>query len=103
MTDRLDKLLKILAAEPNDAFTLYGVAQEYAKLGRIAPAIEHFDRCLAVDPGYCYAYYHKAKVQADHDQLEGALATLHAGIAAAKSARDAKALNEMQALMDSLS
>src|SRR5438552_3153283 len=64
---RLDKLRKILAAEPTDAFTLYGVAQEYAKAGDTASAVEFYNRCLAADPAYCYAYYHKAKCQADAD------------------------------------
>ena len=36
---RLDKLLKMLEAEPNDAFVLYGIAQEHANAERHADAI----------------------------------------------------------------
>jgi tetratricopeptide (TPR) repeat protein len=99
---RLDKLLKILALEPGDAFTLYGVAQEYAKLGQADRAISFYDQCLAADPNYCYAYYHKAKVQADNDDPTSAAATLRAGIEVAKKAGDGKAQNEMASLLDSI-
>lgn len=100
--NRLAQLLKILAAEPNDPFTLYGIAQEYAKASDITNAITFYDRCLAADPGYCYAYYHKAKTLADHDRTPEAIAVLNTGIIAAKKAQDAKALGEMQGLLDSL-
>jgi tetratricopeptide (TPR) repeat protein len=102
MSDRLNKLLKILALDPSDAFTLYGIAQEYGKLGDLPNALIYYDRCLAADPAYCYAYYHKGKLLADHDREPEALATLKAGAAAAKQAQDAKALNEIMALIDSL-
>jgi tetratricopeptide (TPR) repeat protein len=102
MSDRLAKLLKILAVEPTDAFTLYGVAQEYAKAGDAPRAIEHYDRCLAADADYCYAYYHKAKTQADADDQAAAIATIKAGMETAKRLRDEKALSELSSLLDSL-
>jgi len=99
---RLDKLLMILAAEPGDAFTLYGIAQEYAKQGDAANAVTYFDRCLTADPTYCYAYYHKAKAQADAGDVAAATATLRTGLDTAKRTGDAKAAGEMAALLDSL-
>ena len=102
MTDRLAKLLKILAVEPTDAFTLYGVAQEYAKLGDTPNAVAHYDRCLAADPAYCYAYYHKARTQQDSGDEPAAIATLLLGIETAKRVNDSKALGELTALLDSL-
>jgi tetratricopeptide (TPR) repeat protein len=102
MSDRLTKLLKILVAEPDDAFTHYGVAQEYAKLGDVPKAVEHFDRCLVTDPNYCYAYYHKAKTLADNDHTPEAIATLKSGIETAGRVNDGKALGELTSLLDSL-
>lgn len=99
---RLNKLLALLAAEPHDAFTLYGAAQEYAKLGDAAAAVAHYDRCLAVDPGYCYAYYHKARTLADDGQEPAAIAALRAGIDAAQRAGDGKVLGELTTFLDSL-
>lgn len=102
MADRLAQLTKLLSADPADTFILYGLATEYAKLGQLDHAITHFDRCLAVDPDYLYAYYHKAKLLSEHDRLPEAIAALNTGISRAKAARDAKALSEMSALLDEL-
>ena len=98
MTNRLAKLESLLAADPRDTFTLYALAQEHAKAGNSARAIEFYDRTLAVDGGYCYAYFHKAKAQAALGDAAGARATVAAGLAAAQRAGDAKALNELGSL-----
>lgn len=94
-------LQRLLAADPADPFLLYGLAQEYAKAGDAARAIEFYDRCLAADPQYCYAYFHKARVQQAGD-VPAALATIRLGMAAAKKAGDSHALSELQGLLDEL-
>lgn len=99
---RLDKLMRLLEAEPGDAFVLYGVAQEHANAARHAEAVGYFDRCLGADVDYLYAYYHKAVSQQELGDVPGARATLRAGLAAARKAADVKAMGEMQALQDSL-
>lgn len=99
---RLDKLNRLLDADPNDAFVLYGIAQEYAKLGEHPRAAEFYDRCLASDPNYLYAYYHKAVSQNEDGDAAGAQATLTLGVTRAKAAGDAKALSELQGFLDSL-
>ena len=98
MNDRLAKLQNLLAVDERDTFVLYALAQEHAKLGEHTQAISFFDRCLAVDPAYCYAYYHKARSQQGAGDLPGARATVAAGIAAARQAGDAKALGELSSL-----
>lgn len=99
---RLEKLTRLLEADPNDAFVLYGIAQEHAKVGDHPRAVEFYDRCLAVDANYLYAYYHKAVAQNEHGDTAAARGTLTVGVKQAKAARDAKALNEMQGFLDSL-
>ncbi len=96
-------LERLLAAEPNDTFLLYGLAQEYAKAGDHAKAVHWYDRCLKADPNYCYAYYHKAKAQDACGDKAGAIATLKAGAAAAKRAGDSHAASEISAYLDELS
>lgn len=98
----IDQLLKVLAAEPNDPFTLYGLAQEYAKAGRTAEAVAHYDKCLAADPTYCYAYYHKAKALEDAGRVQEAVAVLREGKVAAKRAGDAHAVSEICGYLDML-
>jgi tetratricopeptide (TPR) repeat protein len=102
---RIDDLTRLLAKEPTDPFLLYSLAQEHAKLktpADLAKAVDFYDRCLAVDPAYCYAYFHKAQTLRSLSRDADAIATLHAGLAAARAARDTKAQNELASLLDEL-
>ncbi len=98
MTDRLAKLEKLLALDPNDTFVLYGLAQEYGKMGDLAKAVSFYDRTLAADPAYCYAYFHKARAQQAAGDLASARQTVADGVRAAHRAGDGKALNELTGL-----
>ncbi len=99
---RLDQLTRLLAADPSDSFVLYGLAQEHAKLNEHARAVHFYDRCLTVDPSYCYAYYHKAISLQSLDLFDEMKSTLEAGVAAARSAGDGKALNEIGGMLATL-
>lgn len=94
----IEQLHRLLAADPNDPFTLYALAQEHAKRGEWVAAIAHYDRCLAADPAYCYAYYHKAKALDAAGDRAGARAAVAAGLSAARLARDQQAMSELGAL-----
>src|SRR5688572_4705288 len=58
---RLQQLQKMLEAAPDDTFLLYGIGMEYKKAGDPERAVEHFNRVLQIDPGYCYAYYQRGQ------------------------------------------
>ena len=73
---RLDQLTKLRAVDPADPDIPYMLAQEHAKLGDHDAALEAFDACIALDPHYHYAYYHKAKVQEATGDEGAAAATL---------------------------
>ncbi|MBX3357747.1 MAG: tetratricopeptide repeat protein [Phycisphaeraceae bacterium] len=100
---RLDKLKRLLEVDPADPFVLYGIAQEQANAGNYAEAITFYDRCLAADPAYCYAYFHKARAQQALGQIEAAIVTTREGEAAARAAGDGKASGELASLLDELS
>ena len=102
MADRIAQLKSLLQSEPRDTFCLYGLAMEYSKAGRVDEAIGFFDRTLAVDPHYCYAYFHKAKCQEESGDLDAARATLREGLTQAKKVGDAKASSELAAYLDEL-
>ena len=102
MSERLAKLLKILATDPADPFVLYGIAQEHAKTGDYTEAVAFYDRTLAADPAYCYAYFHKARAQQAAGDITAALRTAVEGVKAAQKAGDAKALNELSGLQAEL-
>jgi len=98
----IPELEKLLTRDPGDAFLLYGLAQAHAKAGDHARAVEFYDRCLAADPAYCYAYFHKARSQEEMGQQDAAKATLRAGAATARDAGDAHAVSEIADYLDSL-
>jgi len=102
VNDRLAKLLSLFAADPDDTFVLYGIAQEHAKAGNHDKAVEFYDLTLASDPAYCYAYFHKAQSQRAMGDLPAALQTVAAGIKAARDAGDTKAFNELSGLQTEL-
>lgn len=95
---RIDDLNRLLTADPNDAFVLYCLAQEYAKIGDTPRSIEYFDRCITSDPNYCYAYYHKAKTLMNAGRAGEAVPVIQAGKAASQRAADGHALSELSSL-----
>lgn len=99
---RLEELQKLLALDGRDAFVLYGLGQELARLGRHDEAVGWYARCLEADPSYFYAYFHMARSQESMGKASEARATLRAGIAAARGAGDQKAWSEMQGYLDEL-
>jgi tetratricopeptide (TPR) repeat protein len=98
----LEQLRKLLAAEPNDPFTLYAIAQAHASRGEHDQAVEFYDRCIGADAGHVYAYYHKARSLIALDRLDDARAAIQMGLNAARNARDAHACSELEDLLESL-
>ena len=99
---RLAQLEKLFAAEPTDTFVLYSLGQEHAKAKNFATAVEWYDKCLAVDGAYCYAYYHKARALEAAGNIEAAVKTLREGLSAARAAHDQKAVSEIGGYLDQL-
>jgi tetratricopeptide (TPR) repeat protein len=102
LNNKLQQLLKLLEREPTDTFLLYGIGMEYKKLGDARRAIEYFDRAIAVDPGYCYAYYQKGQVSEQLGLVEQARQSYGDGIAAARRVGDAHAQSELEAARELL-
>ncbi|MBX3363421.1 MAG: tetratricopeptide repeat protein [Phycisphaeraceae bacterium] len=96
------QLQKLLAADPDDPFLLYGLAQEHAREGRYKDAVAWYDRCLGLDPAYLYAYFHKAKAHEALGEVSEAVSTLRIGLEQAKAARDTQAISEIAAYLDEL-
>lgn len=100
---RLDQLQKLHAADPNDPDIAYMLAHEHTKQGDPAAALHWYDTCLGMQPGYHYAYFHKAKLLQSLDRPDDARATLTAGLARSRADGNAKAVNEIGGLLDELS
>ena len=101
-SSRLEKLQRLLAAEPDDPFCLYGIAQEHAKAGAIELAIEWYDRTIAADPGHAYARFHKARLLEGLGRVDEARVELRLGLEAARAAGDAKAMSELAGALEAI-
>lgn len=99
----IEQLHKLLTLDPQDTFVLYALAQAHAASGAHDAAIEHYDRCLGIDPNYCYAYFHKARSLEALGRIEKAADVLRTGIKASKHTGDSKALSEITGYLDQLS
>lgn len=99
----ISQLEKLLTIDPNDAFVLYGLAQEYAKQGDHEKAVMMYDRSLGIAPDDAYTYFHKARSQQAMSKLDEARETLRAGLETAVRSRDGKATNELRGFLDELS
>jgi tetratricopeptide (TPR) repeat protein len=99
VSERLEKLQKMLEREPNDAFLLYGIAMEHKKLNDAAAALEFFDRVTRLDPGYCYAYHQKGLVHELQGDTDAAKAAYREGIDAAIKKGDDHARGEIEAAL----
>ncbi len=101
-TNRLQKLLALVEQDPLDAFCLYGVALEHAKLSDHRAAVDWFDRALAADPDSAYAYFHKARSLVELGRREQAVMTLRSGLAAATRRSDSHGHAEIEGFLDEL-
>jgi tetratricopeptide (TPR) repeat protein len=100
---RIEQLNKLWAADETDADVAYMLAQEHDKAGDADAALAWYDRCLSLDAGYHYAYFHKAKTLEAESRLDEARAVLREGLARANAAGDGKASGEIAAYLDELS
>lgn len=99
---RMKALHKLLEVDPHDADVLYMLAQEHAREGAWVEAVAWYNKCLALESTYCYAYFHKARAQEEAGDVNAAIDTLRAGLAAAKMVSDQQAIGEIGAYLDQL-
>jgi len=102
MPDRLDQLLKLHAADPDDADVPYMIALEVAKTPDRDAALAWLDKAIATDPAHHYAYYQKGRLLAEKGDTAGARAAIEDGLARAQAAGQGKAASELQELLASL-
>jgi len=93
---RLDALLAFLAEDPEDAFTRFALAQEYARSGDTDEALHHYTTLRTTQPGYVGTYYHLGKLLEALERSDEARKVYRDGIAEAAKARDQHARAELQ-------
>jgi thioredoxin-like negative regulator of GroEL len=99
---RRQMLEEFVAAKPNDAFALYGLAMECANSGDSAAADQHFKALLGGHADYVAAYFQYGQFLARVGRAEEARSALNAGIATARRTGDDHARSEMEAALAEL-
>jgi tetratricopeptide (TPR) repeat protein len=99
---RREVLEGFVRSNPGDAFALYGLALECAKLGDDASATDHFRQLLAAHSEYIAGYFQFGQLLARLGQVPEARQTLSAGIVMAGKTGDTHARDEMQGALDAL-
>ncbi|MFY7786363.1 MAG: tetratricopeptide repeat protein [Thermoflexibacteraceae bacterium] len=92
---RLEQLLTWLAAEPNDTFLLYAVANEYKSIDA-EKSLPYYERLVKDFPTYTATYYHYAEVLVALQQRQTAETIYQEGIRQCQLQQDRKALAELQ-------
>lgn len=96
---RREMLEQFVTAKPNDAFALYGLALECAKLGDDAAATQYFQKLLETNPGYVAGYFQFGQHLGRVGRVEEAKKLLSEGILVAQKAGDTHARDEMHAAL----
>jgi predicted Zn-dependent protease len=99
---RRQKLEELLAKNPNDAFTRYGIALECVREGELPAAESHFQMLIRSNPDYVPGYQMYAQTLAQNDRAEEAKSILAQGIQAAIRSGNQHAQSEMEGLLAGL-
>jgi tetratricopeptide (TPR) repeat protein len=99
---RLDVLKSMVAQNPKDSFSRYGLAMEYRNAGDLEGAVREFRDLIAVNPDYAYAYFHGGQTLEKLGRLEEAGEMYRAGIESATRSGDQHARGEIQGALDLL-
>jgi len=102
MSSRLETLKNMVAQNPNDSFSRYGLAMEYASSGDLEHAVQEYQALLAVNANYSAAYYHGGQALEKLGRREEARALYRQGIEATTRIGDLHTRSEIQAALDLL-
>jgi tetratricopeptide (TPR) repeat protein len=92
---RIEQLLELLKADPNDSFLRYGVAMEHAKSSQHDLALAEFRELLTRNPDYVAAYFMAGRTCEQKGDIEEAKKFYKDGIATAKKIGDTHAAGEI--------
>lgn len=101
-TSRKQKILDMLADDPNDAFLRYGLGMEYLSEGDQESALRTFQELTQVVPDYVPGYQQAGQVLVKLGRTDEARDFFRRGIAAAQQTGNLHARDEMQGFLASL-
>jgi Tfp pilus assembly protein PilF len=100
--NRIEILNGFLKENPNDSFSRYALALEYAKLGQNDDALHEFETVQTNDPQYVATYYQLGQLYQKLGQKHQAEKTFRTGITVAAKAGDEHTRSELEAALEGL-
>jgi Tfp pilus assembly protein PilF len=100
--NRIEILKGFLNDNPNDSFSRYALALEYAKLGQNDDAVREFETVRQNDPQYVATYYQLGQLYQKLGKTHEAEKTFRTGITAAAKAGDEHTRSELEAALEGL-
>lgn len=101
-TDRLGILKSMVEQNPGDAFSRYGLAMEYVRLGDLEAAMDEFVVLLQHNANYAAAYFHGAQTLEKLGRIDEARGLYRRGIEVTSDSGDDHTRRELQAALDML-
>jgi len=96
---RREQIEKMLAASPDDAFLLYGLAMEFIKEGNESEGVHRLKTLVNANPNYTAAYQQLGQILSQAGETDEAKQWLERGVAVASGSGDSHAAGEMQQLL----
>ena len=99
---RIAHLRELLAQDPDDSFSRYALALEFAGMEKPDEAVQMLEDLLTRDPAYLPAYQQLGSLYAQTHRGKEAVAILKRGIELAEQQEDRHTQSEMQEALDDL-
>ena len=99
---RLEQILGMLKAAPQDTFLQYALAMEYRSLGEAKSAAESFQQLIGKQPPHVPSFFMYGQLLVETGDIEQARSVLREGIEQARVQGDAHAAGEMSQFLADL-
>ena len=99
---RLEILKNLVAQDPANAFTRYGLAMEYVNSGELQTAVDEFTALLEHNSNYAAGYFHGGQTLEKLGRIEEAKALYLRGIEVTTKTGDGHTRSELQGALDML-
>ena len=100
--NRIEILQSMVAGNPADAFSRYGLAMEYMNSGDLETAVKEFRALLDHNPNYAAGYFHGGQTLEKLGRAGEAKALYRKGIEVTTAKGDLHTRGELQAALDML-
>ena len=100
--NRIEILKGFLTENPNDSFSRYALALEFAKLGQNDDALREFETVKSNDPNYLATYFQLGQLYLKMARPHDAEKTFRTGITVASKAGDDHTRSELESTLEGL-